>query len=443
MVAEVACSCAVGCIAGASIVASGGALLTCVDRRLAQIITRVVPLLLQGLRIEVEEVRLRLGRRVSVQIRSLRLLNPDGYKSECLLRADDASVTVDLFALVISACRSLGKPQDVHISDIMLRGARLYYERALRTSNVAEVLAILESLVPKTEEEEEEEEELETGGMLGHATHVVHAAKGAAISTVDTAHAAHNVVHGAVGSVVDTAPVQAATGHALAARGAVTSTAQSVAESAHGVVAHATPGVHAAVADAVGATHTAVSHAAGGIYATAQDVHHAKDVSATVKGTGVNKKRSFGGSCFSCFGGLCKRKKYKQKYSPNVHLHGVHISGLSVVPMLSARLMTFVPIGVPPIKIADLDKKVQGTVARGKNVSAACRVVLETIFSRSVEAITTTGEMPDSKLEDVNKASDSPGEVVQRSWIVNVWAGLLPCCQKLEDFQDTPSRGED
>lgn len=441
MVAEVACGCAVGCFTGASIVASGGALLTFIDRRLAQIIAQVVPLFLQGLRIEVEEVRLRLGRRVSVQIRSLRLLNPDGYKSEYLLRADDARVTVDVFALVISACRSLGKPQDVHISDIMLHGARLHYERALRTSNVAEVLAILESLVPKTEEEEEEE--LETGGILGDATHVVHAAKDAATSTVDTAH---NVVNGAVGSVVDTAPVQAAAGHVLAARGAVTSTAQSVAESAHGVVEHATPNVHAAVADAVGATHTAVSHAAGGILATAQDVHHAKDVSATVGSTGVHKEQPSGGSCFSCFscfGGLCKRKKYKKKYSPKVHLHGVHISGLSVVPMLSARLMTFVPIGVPPIKITDLDQKVQKTIAKSQSVSAACRFVLDTIFSRSVEAITTAGELPDSKLEDVNKANDSPGKDVQRSWFVNVWAGLLPCCQKPEEFQDTPLRGED
>merc|ERR1712136_663284 len=264
--------------------------------------------------------------------------------------------------------------------------------------------------------------------MGGHATHVVDAAKDAATSTVDTAQ---NVVHGAVGSVVDTAPVQAAADHALAARGAVE---------------HATPNVHAAVAGAVGATHTAVSHAAGGILATAEDVHHAKDVSATVGSTGVHKERPSGGSCFSClsyFGGLCKRKKYKKKYSPKVHLHGVHISGLSVVPMLSARLMTFVPIGVPPIKITDLDKKVEKTIAKSQSVSAACRFVLDTIFSRSVEAITTAGELPDSKLEDVNKANDSPGKDVQRSWFVNVWAGLLPCCQKPEEFQDTPLRGED
>jgi hypothetical protein len=141
---------------------------------------------------------------------------------------------------------------------------------------------------------------------------------------------------------------------------------------------------------------------------------------------------------------LCRNKK-KKKYAPNVHLHSVNISDLSVVPMLSARHMTFVPLPLPPVKIADLDKRVEQTVARRKNVAGACRSLLDGIFSHAKEAMTTAGAGPDSKLEeaeDANETRDRERKAMQRSWFVSVWAGLLPCVQKSEDFQEVARGGE-
>jgi len=89
-----------------------------------------------GTKIEIEHLDLHPFRGI-LTITGLTVRNPEGYKSDYLLQAEQVKVDLGTVPLLLSLGHS------VNINTLTLKGASIFYERALTTSNVEDVINIL------------------------------------------------------------------------------------------------------------------------------------------------------------------------------------------------------------------------------------------------------------------------------------------------------------
>mmetsp|Transcript_4118 Transcript_4118/g.6991 ORF Transcript_4118/g.6991 Transcript_4118/m.6991 type:complete len:297 (-) Transcript_4118:191-1081(-) len=146
------------------------------QKKLAALIEKLAPNYLGGAKLTLKQVLLGIGCDFSVGVDQLQIKNLDGWRTDYLLDLAEVFTTVALGSLTKSAAAGKGRPSEVIIKELRVKGCKLNYEKTLMSSNINALLDAMNS----QEKEEQERMQVDMSKLLDHAKDGVAKAKSSA-----------------------------------------------------------------------------------------------------------------------------------------------------------------------------------------------------------------------------------------------------------------------